>query len=110
MNMSVLMILGIICILIYRILLARFCNQVDYQKRLLLVAGMILAYTAVVILMINMAGSFMLTETSVEGFKIYVCIMIFAVNVVFGFITIIYCSTVRRRSLSSREKIKLKDL
>jgi len=110
MSISVLMILGIICVWIYRILLERFCNQVDYQKRLLIVAGMIFAYTAVVILLINMVGSFMLTGTTVESFKIYISIMIFAVNLMFAFITIIYCSTARRRSLSSRKKIKLRDL
>ena len=49
-------------------------------------------------------------QMAVRDFSIYICAMIFAVNIVIGFVIIAYCTTARKRSLSNREKIMLKDL
>lgn len=110
MGISIQMILCIGCVMVYRIMLDKFCKQVDYKKKLAYVAGMILAYTAIIIQMIYMVGELGISQIPVEDFRLYICVLIFAVNAVFGFITIVYCSTTRKRTLSNREKIMLKDL
>lgn len=110
MDISIQMLLCVGCVIAYRIMLDKFCKQVDYIKKLIYVAGMILAYTAVIIQMIYIVGELVMLQISVADFRAYVCVLIFAVNIVFGFITIVYCSTARKRTLSNREKIMLKDL
>ena len=110
MDISMYILLCIGCVVIYRMILDMFCKQVDYTKKLTCVAGMILAYTAVIIQMIYITGELVMTQISVEDFRVYICVLIFAVNIVFGFITIVYCGTARKRTLSNREKIMLKDL
>ena len=52
----------------------------------------------------------MATDMPTGEFRIYICVIVFAVNIVVGFITVLYCSTARKRTLSNREKIMLKDL
>lgn len=110
MSMAIQMLFGIGSVLVFRVLLNRFCEQVEPKKRLAYAAGMMLAYTAVMMSLIYMAGSIMPEQMSVQDFSIYMCVLIFAVNIVVGFIIIVYCTTARRRSLSNREKIMLKDL
>ena len=110
MSIAVQMLLCMGSVLGFRILLNQFCRQVEFKKRLAYVAGMMLAYTVCMMFLVYMAGTVMPKQTSVQDFSIYICIMIFAVNIVAGFITIVYCTTARKRSLSNREKIMLKDL
>ena len=97
-------------VLAFRIFLAGYCKQVENKKRLAHAAGMMLAYTAMLMWMIYMAGETLFARASVKEFRIYICAMVFTVNIVIGFITIVYCSTARKRTLSNREKIMLKDL
>ena len=97
-------------VLAFRIFLAGFCKQVEDKKRLAYAAGMMLAYTAILMWMIYMAGETIFAQMQAKDFSIYTCTIIFAVNIVIGFFTIVYCSTARKRTLSNREKIMLKDL
>jgi len=110
MSISIQMLLCVGCVIVYRVMLDKFCKQVDYTKKLVCVAGMILAYTAVIIQMIYITGEFAMRQISVADFRMYICVLILAVNIVFCFITIVYCGTARKRMLSNREKIMLKDL
>lgn len=97
-------------VVMFRIMLDRFCKQVEDKKRLAYVAGMMMAYTAFIMWMIYMTGETMLAQTTAEELRIYICALVFAVNIVVGFVTILYCSTARKRTLSNREKIMLKDM
>ena len=110
MSIAVQMLWAIGSVLVFRIMLNRFCVQVESKKRLIYAAGMMLTYTAFMMFLIYMAGSVMSERMSVHDFSIYICILIFSVNIIVGFITIVYCTTARKRSLSNREKIMLKDL
>ena len=110
MSMAIQMIWCIGSVVVYRILLEVFCKQVEDKKRLACVAGMILAYTLFIMWMIYMAGEVVFVQVTTGELHVYICALIFAVNIVVGFITIAYCSTARKRSLSNREKIMLKDL
>ncbi len=97
-------------VIIFRILMEKFCNQAEFKRRLGCAAGMMLCYTAVLVLLIYTESILAPEQTSVADFAIYVSATIFAMNLVLIFIIIIYCSTAKKRSLSNREKIKLKDL
>ena len=110
MSMAVQVIWCIGSVVVFRILLDSFCKQVEDKKRLACVAGMMLAYTVFLMWMIYMAGEVMFAQMAATDFRVYVCVLILGVNIVVGFITILYCSTARKRSLSNREKIMLKDL
>lgn len=110
MSMAVQMLFGIGSVLVYRIFLDGFCKQVEDRKRTFCVVGMMLSYTVFLMWMIYMAGEVMFAQSVAEDFRIYICAMILGVNIVVGFVTILYCSTARKRTLSNREKIMLKDL
>lgn len=110
MSIAVWMLCGIGSVLVFRILLNRFCVQVESKKRLAYAAGMMLTYTAIMMFLIYMTGTVMPKQMTVRDFSIYICALIFAVNIVIGFVIIAYCTTARKRSLSNREKIMLKDL
>ena len=100
----------IFCVVLFRVSMSKFCDLVDYKKKLYCVAGMMLAYTGSMIEMIYLMGEELAEMFTVKDFSIYVCILIAAMNLIVGGITILFCSTSRRRSLSNREKIMLKDM
>ncbi len=68
------------------------------------------AYTSFLLFMIYMAGKVMFVQTTADDIRNYICVLVLGVNIVVGFITILYCATARKRTLSNREKIMLKDL
>ena len=102
--------IGVGSIVVYRVMMNSFCKQVENKKRLACVAGMMLSYTVFLLWMIYMAGEAILTQATATDFRMYICTLVLGVNVVVGLVTILYCSTARKSSLSTREKIMLKDL
>lgn len=110
MSIAVQMLCAIGSVLVFRILLNRFCRQVESKKRLACAVGMMMAYTVFMMFLIYMAGSVMPEQISVHDFSIYICTVMFSVNIVVGFVIIMYCTTARKRTLSNREKVMLKDL
>lgn len=106
--MTGIMLIAISFVIIFRILIEKFCNNTEYKKRLAYAVGMMLCYTAVLLSIIYITGEYIISP--VTDFQFYLCATIFAINLVFIFFISIYCSTAKKRSLSSKEKIKLKDL
>ena len=114
MGMSGIMIMIFVVVIVFRILIEKFCNNTEFKKRLWYTAGMMLCYTGVLVLWIY-AESIMVSEQmsigmSVAEFGIYLGAKILVVNLLFVFYITVYCSTAKKRSLSNRDKIKLKDL
>lgn len=110
MSTSVFMLVIFGIVIVFRILMERFCNQTEFKWRLGFAAGMMLCYTVVLALLIYAESIFISEQMSVTDFGIYISAQIFAINLVLIFVIVIYCSTAKKRSLSNREKIKLKDL
>lgn len=97
-------------VIIFRILIEKFCNNAEYKKRLFYVVGMMLCYTVIVVLMIYMTSNFIINQVSVVDFRNYVCTIIVVFNIIVISLVTVYCWNAKKRSLSNREKIKLKDL
>lgn len=108
--MTGMMLIGISFVIIFRILIEKFCNRAEYKKRLFYVVGMMLCYTVVVVLMIYMTSDFMINQVSIVDFRNYICTIVAVFNVIIIFLVTVYCWNAKKRSLSNREKIKLKDL
>ena len=96
--------------IIFRILIHQFCEQAEFKKRLAYAAGMMLCYTVILVLLLYIQSTLAASKTTVAEFGIYMSTVIFAMNLVFIFVITIYLSVAKKRSLSNREKIKLKDL
>ena len=114
MGISGIMLIIVAVVIIFRILIEKFCNHMEFKRRLGYVAGMMLSYTLVLVLWIYAEGILISEQMSIQmtiaEFAIYLSAKVFVVNLLFGFVIILLCSTARKRSLSNRDKIKLKDL
>ena len=104
----ILIMVGIV--IIFRVLIHQFCEQTEFKKRLGYAVGMMLCYTAVLVLLLYVESTLAAAQTTAAEFGAYMSAVIFAMNLVFIFIITIYLSVAKRRSLSNRDKIKLKDL
>ena len=100
----------IFCVVLYRVSINKFCEFVEFRKKLVCVVGMILAYTGILMEIIYLFGNVLGEMFTVRDFSIYAMIIIFTMNLIVGAMTIVMCSTGRKRMLSDREKIMLKDL
>lgn len=113
MDISIQMVFVIGEVILFRVLLNQFCNHTEFKVRLKYVAGMIVLYTVLLIHMIYLTGlgmEMMGQSVTIIELCMYLCALILGVNIVFGFTVVLYCSTARKRALSNREKIMLKDL
>lgn len=97
-------------VIVFRILMHQFCEQAEFKKRLGYAAAMMLCYTVVLVLLIYTESTLAASQTTVAEFGMYMGAVIFAMNLVLIFVITIYCSVAKKRSLSNRDKIKLKDL
>ena len=104
----VLIMLGII--IVFRLLMHQFCEQINFRKRLAYAAGMMLCYTIILVLLLYIISTLVAFEITIVEFGILMGAIIFAMNLVFIFIIVMYLSVVKKYSLSHHEKIKLKDL
>lgn len=95
---------------LFRVSMSKFCSFVEYKKKLLCVIGMVIAYTGILMELVYLAGKLFMEDLTIKEFSIYVCILIFTINIIVAGISIVYCSTGRKRLLSNREKILLKDM
>lgn len=108
--MSGIMVIAVCFVLVFRVLIEKFCTHAEYKKRLMYVVGMMLCYTAILSAVIYTVGVYVASEMTVKAFVICICTIICPMNLALIFIIALYCSTARKRLLSSSEKIKLKDL
>ncbi len=110
MGISGMMLITIGFVLIFRVLIEKFFYHAEYQKRLGYAVGMMLCYTMILMSVIYLSGEYMVNQMSVKDFRVLLCAVVFAMNLVIIFAIALICSVAKKRSLSSREKIKLKDL
>ena len=97
-------------VVLFRVALSKFCDFVDLKKKLFCVAGMILGYTGMLIVIIMSMAFVTGIFTKASDFAIYMSVVIGAFNIVVGAYVIIICATAKRRTLSNREKIMLRDM
>lgn len=97
-------------VIVFRVLIHQFCQQAEFKKRLGYAAGMMLCYTIILVLLLYIESTLVDIQTSAAEFGMYMSAVVFAMNMVFIFVITIYLSVAKKRSLSNREKIKLKDL
>lgn len=110
MSIVVQTILWVGCVVAFRVLIGKFCDCTEFKVRLACAAGMMAVYTALLVQMIFFASELALETMTVADFRTYICVLICGWNLVLIFIVTVYCSTARKRALSNREKIMLKDL
>ena len=108
--MTVIMLITISFVFVFRILIEKFCTHAEYKKRLGYAIGMMLCYTIILSTLICNVGMYIANEMTIKEFCICLCTLISSINLVLIFLIALYCSTAKKRSLSSSEKIKLKDL
>ena len=113
MTISIHIFIMVIGVIVFRILLNQFCECTKFRVRMRYVAGMMIQYTILLLQMIYLADEaieMMGQNITTDDFVVYLGVLIISVNLVYGFIVYMYCSTARKHGLSDREKIMLKDL
>lgn len=116
---QVIMVVFIIaCTIGLRVLMELFCVRTERKIRLICVGGMMLLYTIVVTWELYivgemlMAGGFfgMPSTMSLIEYRNFICLLFPITNLLMGALIIFYCANIKKRVLSNREKIMLKDL
>lgn len=113
MSISIQILLMLAGVVVFRILLNQFCEHTEAKVRMGYAAGMMIQYTILLLQMVYIAGVVveeMSQNITINDFVVYLGVLIFSVNIVYGFIILVYYSTAKKRGLSNREKIMLKDL
>ena len=113
MSISIQILLMVVGVLVFRVLLNRFCEHAEFKVRIGYAAGMMVQYTILLIQMVYIANAtvkMMSQNITISEFVVYLGVLILSVNFTYGFIILAYCSTAKKRGLSNREKIMLKDL
>lgn len=116
---DVLMIIIVIgCTVGMRVLMELFCVHTERKTRLLCVAGIMVLYTIVVTWELFFIGELLVDGTlfmgqeqiSVTDYRNIICVLFPITNLLLGGLILFYSATIKKRVLSSREKIMLKDM
>lgn len=115
----VLMIIFVLgCTVGMRVLMEMFCVHTERKIRLLCVAGMMVLYTIVVTWELFIIGELLVqgvffsgqAQISVADYRNFICVLFPITNLLLGGLILFYSATIKKRVLSSREKIMLKDM
>lgn len=115
----VLMIIFVLgCTVGMRVLMEMFCVHTERKIRLLCVAGMMALYTIVVTWELFIIGELLVqgvffsgqAQISVADYRNFICVLFPITNLLLGGLILFYSATIKKRVLSSREKIMLKDM
>ena len=105
----IILIMGII--IIARILIEVLCRQTKYHARAACIVGLFACYTGLLISAVFWLNKYVITKsvTTLE-YSHYVCVMILGMNIACVFLFLLYYYASKRRKLTEKEKIILKDL
>ena len=110
MNLTILMLSIAVCAVLFRVLIMVFLKYAVYKVRFLCTFLMMILYTIVLLLTIFFVCSTVAENMSVTQARNIICVAVLALNLAFIFTIFIYGFIAKKRSLSGREKIMLKDL
>lgn len=116
---QILMIIFIIgCTIGMRVLMELFCLHTERKTRLLCVAGIMVLYTIVVTWEFFIIGELLLQgilfsspePATIADYRAFICALFPITNLLLGGLILFYSATIKKRVLSNREKIMLKDM
>ena len=105
----IILIMGIL--IIARVLIEGLCRQTKYHARAACIVGLFACYTGLLISAVFWLNKYVITKsvTTLE-YSHYVCVMILGMNIACVFLFLLYYYASKRRKLTEKEKIILKDL